>query len=427
MIAYAVFLTTGIACAEVLIRPNDANINYYGRFDFSHAADSVAFDWPGAVIEAVFPGPSIGVELKDNGSYFDVEIDGVKRDSLPPSAVTHRTISTSLTTANHTIRIALRTNGYRCSFRGLYLADGKTLAAKPAQPVRKMEFIGDSWTAGDVVLQPAGGSTAYLWSFEATLTYARRTSIAFHAQDKLIARGGCGMVTSNGGAATMPVRYTRILCDYTGAGNSWDFASWIPDIVTIFLGINDFNNNVTDANFRTAYTAFINTVRGHYPGVPIILIGLPDNVNGHNILTNVQTVAQSFSGVYAFSSPLRFSQAAALWSHPTPAQNRLIADSLISLVRTVTGWDTTAPTGISVPDVKQEARNAVYANPMAVTTSQDKIVFRPQLPGAVREIIAYDCRGRSLRRLVTGKQTLSLGRDFGLPDGMYIIKTAALR
>jgi hypothetical protein len=183
MAAYAVFLTTGIACAEVLIRPNDANINYYGRFDFSRSADSVAFDWPGAIIEAVFPGPSIGVELKDNGSYFDVEIDGVKRDSLPPSAVTHRTISTTLTPADHTIRIALRTNGYRCSFRGFYIADGKVLAAKPAQPVRKMEFIGDSWTAGDVVLQPAGGSTAYLWSFEATLTYARLTSRAFHAQD----------------------------------------------------------------------------------------------------------------------------------------------------------------------------------------------------------------------------------------------------
>jgi hypothetical protein len=223
----------------------------------------------------------------------------------------------------------------------------------------------------------------------------------------------------------MPTRYPKILCDGTA---NWDFTSWIPDIVSIFLGINDFNNNVTDANFRTAYTSFINTVRSHYSNVPIILIGLPDNVNGHNILTNVQTVAQSFSRVYTFSSPLRFSQASALWNHPTPAQHQLIADSLISLVKTIMGWDTTAPVGISVPDPKREALNAVGANPLRVIkTAQDKIVFQSNLSGMLKEIIAYDCSGRPLRKLVTRKQTVFLSKDFGLPAGMYIIKTTVLR
>jgi hypothetical protein len=423
--AFAVLWSTGIACAEVLIRPNNADINYYGRFDMSNAANTVPFNWPGAVIEASFPGPSIGVELSDGGSsYFDVEIDGAKRDSLPPTTVTHRTISTTLTTANHTIRITLRTNGYNCSFGGFYLADGKALAAKPAQPTRKMEFIGDSWTAGDVTLQPPGGSTTYPRYFEAALTYARRTSIAFHAQDKLIARGGRGMAVICYGGATLPSQYPKILCDGTA---NWNFASWIPDVVCIFLGINDFNNGATDAQFRTAYTTFINTVRGHYPNVPIILIGTTDNINGHSILTNVQAVAQSFTNIYVFSSPVTLAAAGAMYQHPTPAQHQQIANALIPVIRQATGWDTAMPTGISAPNVKPEAKNALGVNPGVIKTAQDKIVFRSQFSGTVKEIIAYDCTGRPLRKLVTRKQTVFLSKDFGLPAGMYIIKTTVRR
>jgi lysophospholipase L1-like esterase len=418
VIAYSVFLSAGIACAEVLIKPNDANINYYGRFDFSNSAATVPFNWPGAIIEACFPGPSIGVELNDgNGGYFNVEIDGVLVDSLSPTTTTHRTIKTNLSTANHTIRITLRTNATNCAFGGFYLADGKALATRPPQPTRKIEFIGDSWTAGNVMGQTSGADN--LKYYNASLTYARLTSLAYHAQDKLVARGGCGLVTSNGGAANMPARYPKILCDGT---SNWDFASWIPGLVVVFLGINDFNNGVTDANFRTAYISFINTIRGHYPDVPIILIGLAGNV-----LTDVKTVAQSFANVRTFSSPVTLANARALWAHPDAAQNRQIADSLIPVVKLATGWDTAAPVGIRVPDPKQEVRYAAGANPGLMKTSQDRIVFRSKLSGVDKEIIVYDCSGRPLRKLVTGKQTLFLSRDLGLPPGVYLIKTTALR
>lgn len=406
----------GQVFAEVLIKPNDANINYYGRFDMSNAANSAAFNWPGATIEASFPGPSIGVELSDGGSsYFDVEIDGVKGDSLPPTTTTHRTIKTNLsTTANHTIRITLRTNGYNCSFGGFYLADGKALAAKPAQPTRKMEFIGDSWTAGDVTLQPPGGSTTYPRCFEAALTYARRTSVAFHAQDKLVARGGCGMVTSNGGGATMPTRYPKTLCDGTA---NWNFTAWIPDVVVIFLGINDFNNGVTDANFKTAYTNFITTVRGHYANVPIILIGL----TGGTILTDVQAVAQSFTNIYTFSSPITLANAAAMYQHPTPAQHQRIADSLVRVVKQATGWDTAAPTGTGVPRPQHTNPNIA-----AMKTAQDRIYLPSSLADGKKEVVVHDCCGRLLRKCVTRNQTVFLGKDFGLPAGVYIIDAVIL-
>lgn len=417
-VAFMSFLSTGFACAEVLIKPNDVNINYYGRFDFSNSANTVPFNWPGAIIEASFPGPSIGVELSDgSGGYFNVEIDGVLVDSLSPTATTHRTIKTNLDTANHIIRITLRTNPTNCSFGGFYLANGKKLAARPSQPTRKMEFIGDSWTAGNVMGQTSGADN--LKYYNASLTYARLTSLAYHAQDKLIARGGCGLVKSNGSDANMPARYPKILCDGTA---NWDFASWIPDVVVIFLGINDFNNGVTDANFRTAYISFINTVRGHYPNVPIILIGLAGNV-----LADVKTVAQSFTKVYTLSSPVTLANARALWSHPDAAQNRLIADSLIPVVKLATGWDTAAPTGITVPDDKRNIRFTTLLNGGINKSIRDNFIFPSNVSGFMKEIVVYDCAGRPLGKCITGNQMVSLSKNLGINAGMHIIKTRVLK
>ncbi len=412
------FLTLGIAAAihaEVLIKPNDPNINYYGRFDFSNSATTVPFNWPGSVIEAGFPGPSIGVELNDgNGSYFNVEIDGALVDSLLPTTTTHRTIRTNLSAGNHTIRITLRSNGLNCSFSGFYLANGMSLVAPPAKPLHKIEFIGDSWTAGDVIGQTTG--TPNLKYFNASLTYARRSTIAFHAQDILVARGGAGLIKSQGNAATMPTRYPKTLCDGTA---NWDFNSWTPDLAVIFLGINDYTiGGVTDTNFRATYRTFINTVRGHYPNVPLILVGLAGST-----LTNVQAVATSFTGTTVFSSPITLANAKALYQHPNQAQHQQIADSLVAVIKRVMGWDTAATVGIQASQTGHEARTH---GDTFIKTSLDKIVFPADLTGVNKEIIAFDYSGRSIRKWVTEKQTVFLTGDMNLPAGLYFLKTRAV-
>lgn len=420
VLLFFVLVSKSTINAEILIKPNDANINYYGRFDFSNSATAVKFNWPGSIIEACFPGPSIGVELNDGGgSYFNVEIDGALLDSLAPTTTTHRTIKTDLsTTANHTIRITLRSNGTQtCSFGGFYLQDGKKLADKPAKPSRKIEFIGDSWTAGNVMLQTSGADNQKYYN--AARSYARLTSQAFHAQDMLVARGGCGLVKSNGNDANMPTRYPKTLCDGTA---TWDFTSWIPDLVVIFLGINDFNNSVTDANFKTAYTSFITTVRSHYANVPIILIGLAGNV-----LTDVQSVAQSFSKVYTFSSPVTLSNARALWMHPDVAQHRQIADGLIPVVKNATGWDTIPPVSVTPLASKQVTQHITETNTSIIKTPLGNIVFDPMFSGMSKEVTIYNCSGRLVGKRVTTAQTVLLTKEFDIPPGVYIIKKSILQ
>ncbi len=420
LVLFLVLTATGTICAEVLIKPNDANINYYGRFDLSNSSSVVKFNWPGSIIEASFPGPSIGVELNDGGgSYFNVEIDGVLLDSLAPTTNTHRSIKTDLsTTVNHTIRITLRSNGWQtCSFGGFYLQDGKKLSDKPVKPSRKIEFIGDSWTAGNVMLQTSGADNQKYYN--AARSYARLTSQAFHAQDMLVARGGCGLVKSNGSDANMPTRYPKTLCDGT---TTWDFTSWIPDLVVIFLGINDFNNGVTDAYFKTAYTSFITTVRSHYQNVPIILIGLAGNV-----LTDVQSVAQSFSKVYTYSSPVTLANAKALWMHPDVAQHRQIADGLIPVVKQATGWDTVPPVSVEPVTTKQITQHITETNTSIIKTPLGNIVFDPMFSGMLKEVSIYNCSGRLVGKCFTLAQNVMVTKEFGIPPGVYIVKKSILK
>jgi hypothetical protein len=420
-----IFWFTGIISANVLIKPSDTNINYYGRCDFSKSTDSVGFNWAGTIIEASFPGPTIGVELRDGGAYFNVEIDGVLGDSLPPSTTTTtRMISTSLSTANHTIRLTLRTNGQNCSFRGFYLANGSVLAPRPAKPTRRIEFIGDSWTAGDVIFAPVGSSGA-LNTFDAAITYARLTSKAFHAEDHLTARGGCGLVKSQSGAAVMATRFPETMCDQ--ATPLWNFTSWTPDLVTMFLGINDFGLGVADSTFISAYKTLITTVRAKYQNVPIIMIGLSAQISGqtakNTLLTDVQTIAQSFTGITVFSSPITTANASQLYQHPSKAQHQLISDSLIPVVERVMGWDTAATVGVDVPCCKQVSR---YAAGSIIKVSQDKIVLPAQLSGWAKEVAVYDFMGRAIRKITTEKQTISLKKDLGLTSGMYLVKTTGI-
>jgi hypothetical protein len=419
-----VFLVSGATYgihAEILIKPDDANINYYGRFDMSNAPNSVRFNWPGSIIEAVFTGSSIGVELDDGGgSYFNVEIDGEVVDTITPSSATRRMIKTDLSSGtDHSVRIILRTNGKDCSFGGFYLADGNALADKPEKPTRKMEFIGYSWAAGNVVGSTTSNDLRY---FNACLTYARMTSKAFHAQDILVARGGCGL--ANGYGATMENRYPQTLCDVAGA---WDFSSWIPDVVVMFLGINDFNNGTNDGDFISAYKRLITTVRNNYTDVPIVLIGLDENQNGHNILNNTREVADSFSDILTFSSPVRLGNATALWQHPTPSQHRQISDALIPVITEATGWDTVPPVGTTgrQPRKNVSCRRQYACAP--VKTVQNVVMLPIEMTGIRKKVVAYDCRGRLVQSIVTSERKIMVREDLGLLPGMYLISVQRMQ
>lgn len=334
--------------ADTLITADNPHINYYGRFDFTSAM-APRFNWSGTTIEVkVNNATTVGVELIDGAGYFDIEIDGkIQTTPLFADSYTSKkyTLTSSLTSAPHIIRIVRRNEPYWviATFKGFYLSDGAETQPLD-KPVRKMEFCGDSWTAGYFIESCADQQM----HTNANKTWARLTSKAFNAQDVILAESGIGLVKSLGGKTPLPQKYLAALDTMGGAASpDWNFESWIPDIVTVFLGINDKSSGATDNEYSAAVHSFVTTLRSNYPSTPILFIsygGCMDNATKAAVAA--ETTSLNHKNVYYMECKQQVKGCS--W-HPDTIDSRAISDSVIVKIKEILGWDTTLTTAVTVP------------------------------------------------------------------------------
>jgi hypothetical protein len=336
--AWVAALTCACA-AEVSIAPDDPAINYYGRFDFSKPK-APRFNWSGTTIEFSVSGTAtVAVEMADGAGYYEIEVDGKAQASpvfADAAGAKKFTVASGLSHDTHVIRIIRRNEPYYtiATFSGIFLADGGKLAATP-KPARKMEFVGDSWTAGyfnEACLdQQKNTNTNKAW--------ARLTSKAFHAQDVILAESGIGLVKSLGGKTVMPKRYPDTFDTIGNVPNpKWDFASWKPDIVSVFLGINDKNAGATDAQFIAALHAFVTVIRGNYPDAAILFISATGGMDAAaRSAVAAETTSLGHTRVYWHEVK---TAGTGCQYHPTLAEHQTIANGVIARIAQITGWDT---------------------------------------------------------------------------------------
>jgi len=350
--AIALFVVTSFA--EVLIPASNANINYYGRFDFS-VANQARFNWSGSMIEASFTGTSIGIELVDGNTDYDIEIDGKQHSIIRTSSTTKYTISTSLTNATHTIRVMQRSENHWNAnvFKGFYVADGKELVTPPNRPSRKIEFIGDSWTAGYGNESPSRDcSDAQLRQFtNANKSFSKLTADAFHAECMALAWSGAGIVRNYGegskkSASPYPVYYDKTLGAVEG---TWNFSSWKPDLVFICLGTNDFSTTPypDDTMYINGYNALLSRVHNNYGNVPVILAGTSTGSMNNLVqsIVNAQKTTYNHQNTYYFQFPSSQVLTGCHW-HPAVADDTLDSKEIVKSIMTNIGWDTAVSTQV---------------------------------------------------------------------------------
>ena len=133
------------------------------------------------------------------------------------------------------------------TFHG-FLLDSGNIESLKSLPTRRIEFIGDSITAGFCNLCPVDNNPTYeVESF--ALSWPSLVSQRLNATYHTSAWSGFGMVRNCcGGSTYMPEIFTRILGSVVGVGNDWNFSDWIPDVVVINLGTNDGLNEVIAGN-----------------------------------------------------------------------------------------------------------------------------------------------------------------------------------
>lgn len=264
------------ALAAVDVPANDPNIQYFGRFDMADPLKP-RFDWPGCAIQARFTGTSITVKISGGQNDFNVIIDGQWKSKLTVDGKTVQVAASGLADGTHTLLLSKRTEGSQgiTTFAGFQLEDGKALAAPPARPAHKIQFIGDSFTAGY-----GAEATTLICSdrrpFDNNyVAFGPLTARAVDAEYSIQAVSGYGLLHNYGdtqplSAQPMPSVFDRTL--FSSESPKWDMSKWIPDLIVIALGTNDFSTAVkpSEAQYLAGYADFLSKIRGWFPNAQIL-------------------------------------------------------------------------------------------------------------------------------------------------------------
>jgi lysophospholipase L1-like esterase len=349
--------------------PDDANILYTGRIDFSNAKEP-KFSAPGVYIRARFRGTGVAVLLEDeykwgtNRNYFDALIDdGAVLKIAPKEGITRSAVASGLPNTEHELTIVKRTEasiGYS-KFLGFEVA-GEILPP-PARPARRMEFIGDSITAG-AGIEAANNSAecqADGWGQpynNARLAYGPVLARSLHAEYHVSAVSGIGLVrnySSQYDARPMPEVYDLTFFEQTGSPK-WDPELFVMDALVLALGTNDFSPGDSKRDpmdvdaFAAKYVEFIRRLRADCPQVEIFVVSSPmlgDHWPGpaNTFATDQKTAISKTVDVLNaegdpkihkyFSTPV---VGIGCGTHPSIEQQAMMASQLRSAIAPVMGW-----------------------------------------------------------------------------------------
>ncbi|NJM16415.1 MAG: SGNH/GDSL hydrolase family protein [Bacteroidales bacterium] len=142
---------------------------------------------------------------------------------------------------------------------------------------RRIEFIGNSITCGYGI---EGGGSGLMAKYENFYrTYASLAAQSLGAEYHTVAQSGIGMFRNAGGSQAGDAETMYHFYNQTMRYNKdllWDFNSFIPQVVTVNLGTNDFfGDGVNDSLFVERYIKFVDTLRQKYNTAKLVLLTGP--------------------------------------------------------------------------------------------------------------------------------------------------------
>ncbi|NLL04669.1 MAG: cellulase family glycosylhydrolase [Clostridiaceae bacterium] len=326
----------------------EPGILYNGRFDTSNPSGPVCA-WSGSNVELNFYGTEVSATIKSTGeNWFQAIVDGTP---LTPFVVNKTTstvkLASGLSEGNHHLVLWKRTEASQgeAQFLGFDFGSGNLLAA-PTPLQRKIEFIGDSITCayGNEGTRKEESFTPK--NENSYLSYAAITARSLNASANLIAWSGIGLTMNYGGAGgpLMLDRYPYALPD---SNVKWDYKNYMPDVVVINLGTNDFSTTPAEkTKYVTAYKTLVSQVRQNYPDANIFCtIGPMLWGSGlDSCRSYINEVVDSFksngdSKIYFVEFPQQSeSNGYGEDWHPSLKTHQLMADQLTYEIKSKLGW-----------------------------------------------------------------------------------------
>lgn len=271
----------------VIVSSSNPQISYSGRIDSSKIEGAELY-WSGTSIEINFKGESIYALIEDDSgnSYYNVIIDDNSPFIFRPDTFKqYSLLASGLSKGRHTLELFRRTEWHQgtSNFYGFKIIGRAKLLTKPKDKSRKIEFYGNSVTAGYAVEDLSGEDSPDSTYTNNYLSYSALTARHFNANYYCICRSGIG-ITVSWDDEIMPEIFSRI--NPIDSTSQWDFNNYQPDIVVINLLQNDtrlvemptheqFIKRFgkfppTDTYIIESYRDFVFNIRKMYPNASII-------------------------------------------------------------------------------------------------------------------------------------------------------------
>ena len=278
---------------ETSLPCSDNKVGFVGRVDSSRK-DVVRFSYPGIQVKCFFDGIQLSVDITDYGSdgdvninYFEVLLDGESKGNIEiKEGRNSYDLTEFLLEGKHELTLYKRTESFVgiCGVHG-FNGHGEFFELVEREQLR-MEFIGNSIICGygnglSIAMPPEGNpTTGFTGKNENNfMSYSSIVGRQLDAEVCQVCYSGRGIFRNCDGTEdyTIPKTYHKIIPDEPGS--KWDFSSWIPDVVLVNLGTNDFAKDptlpLTDSLLEEAYRRFLWVVKNYYPESKIVLLGSP--------------------------------------------------------------------------------------------------------------------------------------------------------
>jgi len=269
------------AIAQTIISPFNSAVRINGRFakEAGEKSAVVRASFSGVEFIIAFEGTEASVLLKSPGNVFSVTLDGKQLPPLNLSANSEEKhlIAKNLANGIHIISIGKRTESAQgdAIFKGFEIKGVPKKKALPQKPKLKIEFLGNSITAGYGVLDSAKEHTYSPITQDVFSSYAGVAARELKAEMRTVAFSGRGIFRNHPDSEdplTLPEFFPYISVN---TKIPWDF-SWQPNVVVIELGTNDFAFGAPDsAEFVNSVVKFVKQVRKKYPKAKIIITDGP--------------------------------------------------------------------------------------------------------------------------------------------------------